>query len=160
MIHKNKLKKKIRFNTRIYNSHFKYKLRFIRCSRYQQVFYKLVVVNRYNSILAHLGFYNPFSVNFRVSYSKLEKPLFFTKTVAIDKMQVIYWLQKGAFPTPIVSFMFYQMGLFKTQSNFPVDKHYAYYTAKHYEILKLGNFLNNQLFFFNNVVVSDNSNFF
>jgi len=34
------------------------------------------------------------------------------------------------------------------------------FEQKHYEILKLGNFLNNQLFFFNNVVVSDNSNFF
>src|ERR1700733_9963017 len=136
-------KPKFRFDTKIYNSHFYYKLRFVRYSRYQKVFYKLVVVNRYNTILAHLGFYNPFLIGFRISYRKISKSSFFAKVVAINKTQVIYWLNKGAFPTPGVTIILNQMGLFKTQSIPSYYKYYEFYLKKRDELTCLNNFFYN-----------------
>jgi ribosomal protein S16 len=143
-------KNKFRFDAKIYNSYFYYKLRFVRYSRYQKVFYKLVVVNRYNTIVAHLGFYNPFLLGFRISYRKALKPFFFAKVVAINKMQVIYWLKKGAYPTPVVSIILNQMGLFKTHSFSRYDKCQEFYVKKRNGLSFLNEFLCTKLFSFNN----------
>lgn len=107
---------RIRFDKNIDKSFFLYKIRFLRCSRFQKVFYKLVVVNRYNTVIRHLGFYNPFAVNFKMTYRKVSKPFFYSKLVAVDKIRVMLWLMKGAVPTPVVSLFFEQMGVFKKSS--------------------------------------------
>jgi ribosomal protein S16 len=108
--------KKFRYDNKLFKSHFLFKMRFVRYRQYQRVFYKMVVVNRYNTIVAHLGFYSPFAVNLNLSYRSVHKPLFFSKIVGIDRLQVMFWLKRGAVPTPMVMVILKAMGLIKLQS--------------------------------------------
>lgn len=110
------INKKFRYDNKFLKSHFLFKMRFIRYRQYQRVFYKMVVVNRYNTVVAHLGFYSPFAVNLNVSYRSVNKPLFFSKIVGIDRLQVMYWLKRGAVPTPMVIIILKAMGLIKIES--------------------------------------------
>lgn len=146
-------RRNLKFNTRIYNSYFYYKLRLLRCRHYQRVFYKLVVVNRYNSILDHLGFYNPFAVNFHSSYYNISKPLFFAKVFGIDKLRVMSWIVKGAFATPIVSILLSQMGLFKIHSCFRTLKYQKAYFQNRNDCFRKEDLFTFQLLLFKGILV-------
>lgn len=147
-------KSSLRFNTKLYNSYFFYKIRLLRCKHYQRVFYRLVVVNRYNSIVDDLGFYNPFAVSFRLSYRNISKPMFFSKVVGINRPQVMFWLEKGAIVTPIVSIILLQMGLFKTHSKSLQKTVCSFYFKRRQYSLKFYDFFFRELFLLKNLNIS------
>ncbi len=107
---------KFKFQKRLFFAHSFHKLRIIPCWRYQKVFYKIVVVNRNNSILEVVGFINPFSVPLRLSYRDITKPFLFSKIIGVNRIRVMFWLSKGVLATPTVFVILNQMGLTKTQS--------------------------------------------
>lgn len=93
-----------------YNS---FRIRFQPVIRYRRPYYRIVVTNLRNSLLACLGFYNPHILNFKQSYKRAEFVSLQGKMLVLDSEQTKYWLKIGAIPQPFLVLWFYRIGLIK-----------------------------------------------
>jgi ribosomal protein S16 len=101
-----------------YNS---FRIRFQPVIRYRKPYYRIVVTNFRNSLLACLGFYNPHIIQFKQSYKKAEFDSLQGKMLVLDSQQTKHWLRLGAIPQPFLVLWFYRIGLIKL--NGPVINH-------------------------------------
>ena len=87
---------------RIFVKYYSYHIRLLRQGRKKNAFFKIVVVNSKNRIVANLGYYIPHSSKkFRV------------KSIGINRSLSILWLLKQAIPSFFVFFLFEIIGLIK-----------------------------------------------
>lgn len=101
-----------------YNS---FRIRFQPVIRYRRPYYRIVVTNFRNSLLACLGFYNPHIIQFKQSYKREEFDSLQGKMLVLDSQQTKYWLKLGAIPQPFLVLWFYRIGLIKLDR--PVINH-------------------------------------
>lgn len=82
--------------------YYSYHIRLLRQGRKKNAFFKIVVVNSKNRIIANLGYFIPHS-------SKKYK----VKLIGINRNLSILWLLKHAIPSFFIFFLFESIGLIK-----------------------------------------------
>ncbi len=87
---------------RISVKYYSYHIRLLRQGRKKNAFFKIVVVNSKNRIIANLGYFIPHaSKKFKV------------KSIGITRSLAILWLLKHAIPSFFIFFLFEIIGLLK-----------------------------------------------
>ena len=91
---------------RLFVKYYKYQIRLFRQGRKTKSFFKIVVVNSNNRIIASLGYFMP-----HASKSSEIKP------IGINKSLTIFWILKNAKPSYFIFFLFENLGLVKYKKN-------------------------------------------
>jgi ribosomal protein S16 len=87
---------------RIFVKYYSYHIRLLRQGKKKKIFFKIVVVNSKNRIVANLGYIMPHgSVNSKI------------KPIGINRIATILWLLKHAVPSYFIFFLFENIGLIK-----------------------------------------------
>ncbi len=86
--------------------YYSYRIRLFQQGRKKNIFFKIVVVNSKNRIIANLGYIVPHAN----SKSKI-------KPIGLNRNRCIFWLLKHAVPSYFVFFIFENVGLIKYDRN-------------------------------------------
>lgn len=87
----------------IFSRYYINRIRLIQIGRKKRSYFKIVVVNYNNKIVADLGYLIP--------HAEIQKKTM--KKVGLDRSLCVFWLLKRAVPSVVVFFLFENLGLIK-----------------------------------------------
>jgi ribosomal protein S16 len=93
--------------------HTSYYMRLEVYRRHKRPIFKIVVTNHRNRVVACLGYYNPFGVSFKSTYTNLVFSSLKGKTLGIDTLAAAHWLTKDIIVSPFLVVLLEALGLLK-----------------------------------------------
>jgi len=113
-------KKVIPRSRKFLSLHSSYYMRLEVYRRHKKPIFKIVVTNQRNRIVACLGYYNPFEISLKTTYTSLIFNSLKGKTLGIDVVAAARWLKKDIIISPLLGLLLEAMGLLKI--NMGVDE--------------------------------------
>lgn len=93
--------------------HSSYYMRLEVYRRHKKPIFKIVVTNHRNRVVACLGYYNPFEISLKTTYTSLIFNSLKGKTLGIDVVAAAHWLKKDIIVSPFLGLLLEAMGLIK-----------------------------------------------
>lgn len=123
-------KKLIPRSRKFLSLHSSYYMRLEVYRRHKKPIFKIVVTNQRNRVVACLGYYNPFEISLKTTYTSLIFNSLKGKTLGIDVVAVAHWLKKDIIVSPFLGLLLESMGLIKLGTDNSVNFLQSFYTVR------------------------------